>query len=76
MPANLAIDDRLLEEARKIGGKRTKRETVNDALRSVFVRVVAPSGQVPRIFHSQLNNALEPAFIMHLSAIEIRHSSI
>jgi Arc/MetJ family transcription regulator len=33
MPTNLAIDDKLLEEALKIGGHRTKRETVNEALR-------------------------------------------
>ena len=33
MPTNLAIDDRLLEEALKVGGHRTKRETVNEALR-------------------------------------------
>ena len=32
MPTNLAIDDRLLEQALKIGGKKTKRETVNAAL--------------------------------------------
>ncbi len=38
MPTNLAIDDRLLEEALRIGGKRTKRETVNDALREYIQR--------------------------------------
>jgi Arc/MetJ family transcription regulator len=32
MPTNLAIDDHLLEEAQKIGGHRTKRETVLAAL--------------------------------------------
>jgi len=32
MPTNLAIDDRLLEQAQKIGRHRTKRETVNAAL--------------------------------------------
>jgi Arc/MetJ family transcription regulator len=32
MPTNLAIDDRLLEEAQRIGRHRTKRETVNTAL--------------------------------------------
>jgi len=32
MPTNLAIDGKLLEEALRIGGKRTKRETVNEAL--------------------------------------------
>ncbi len=32
MPTNLAIDDELLREALKVGGRRTKRETVNEAL--------------------------------------------
>ena len=32
MPTNLAIDDSLLEEAQRVGGLRTKRETVNAAL--------------------------------------------
>jgi Arc/MetJ family transcription regulator len=32
MPTNLAIDDDLLEEALKLGGRRSKRETVNEAL--------------------------------------------
>lgn len=32
MPTNLAIDDRLLREAQKIGHHRTKKETVNAAL--------------------------------------------
>jgi Arc/MetJ family transcription regulator len=38
MPTNLAIDDKLLEEALKIGGKNTKRETVNDALQEYIER--------------------------------------
>ena len=32
MPTNLAIDDRLLEEAQRIGGQRTKKATVTEAL--------------------------------------------
>ncbi len=32
MPTNLAIDDRLIEEARQIGHHGTKREAVNAAL--------------------------------------------
>ena len=32
MATNLAIDDRLLEEAQRIGGQRTKKATVTDAL--------------------------------------------
>jgi hypothetical protein len=30
--ANIAIDDRLLEEAQRIGGQLTKKETVTEAL--------------------------------------------
>jgi len=29
---NLAIDDQLLSEALRVGGRRTKRDTVNEAL--------------------------------------------
>jgi Bacterial antitoxin of type II TA system, VapB len=32
MARNLAIDDRLLEEARKVGGHRTNKATVTEAL--------------------------------------------
>jgi Arc/MetJ family transcription regulator len=32
MPTNLAIDDKLLNRALKIGGHKTKKETVNEAL--------------------------------------------
>jgi Arc/MetJ family transcription regulator len=38
MPTNLAIDDQLLEQARSVGGYRTKRETVNEALREFIER--------------------------------------
>jgi Arc/MetJ family transcription regulator len=38
MPTNLAIDDKLLEDALRIGGQRTKRETVNEALREYIQR--------------------------------------
>lgn len=38
MPTNLAINDRLLEEAQKLGGHRTKRETVNEALEEYIKR--------------------------------------
>ena len=33
MPTNLAIDDRLVELAKKIGKHKTKRAAVNEALR-------------------------------------------
>jgi len=32
MPTNLALDDKLLVEAQKIGGFKTKKDTVNTAL--------------------------------------------
>ena len=38
MATNLAIDDRLIEEARRIGGKKTKRETVTEALEEYIRR--------------------------------------
>jgi Arc/MetJ family transcription regulator len=38
MATNLAIDERLLEEAKRAGGYRTKRETVNEALREFIQR--------------------------------------
>ncbi len=38
MPTNLAIDDKLLEKAVKLGGHRTKRATVNEALNEYIQR--------------------------------------
>ena len=38
MPTNLAIDDRLIEEARRIGRHRTKKETVTGALEEYIRR--------------------------------------
>jgi len=38
MPTNLAIDDDLLREALRVGGRRTKRETVNEALEEYIRR--------------------------------------
>ncbi len=38
MPSNLAIDDQLLKEAQRVGGHRTKKETVNEALREYIQR--------------------------------------
>lgn len=38
MATNLAIDDELLNEALSIGGHKTKRETVNEALREFIQR--------------------------------------
>jgi Arc/MetJ family transcription regulator len=38
MPTNLALDDRLIEEARKLGHHRTKKETVNAALEEYVKR--------------------------------------
>ena len=38
MPTNLAIDDELLEEALQLGGHRTKKATVNEALQEYIQR--------------------------------------
>ena len=38
MATNLAIDDRLLDEARKVGGHRTKKATVTEALTEYIQR--------------------------------------
>jgi Arc/MetJ family transcription regulator len=38
MPTNLAIDDRLLNEALKIGEQKTKKATVNQALTEYIQR--------------------------------------
>lgn len=38
MATNLALDDRLLQKALKIGALRTKRETVNTALKEFIER--------------------------------------
>jgi Arc/MetJ family transcription regulator len=38
MPTNLALDDDLLAEALELGGHRTKRETVNEALSEYIAR--------------------------------------
>ena len=38
MPTNLAIDDRLIEEARTIGGHKTKKNVVTEALEEYIQR--------------------------------------
>jgi Arc/MetJ family transcription regulator len=38
MPSNLAIDDKLLEEAQQIGRHKTKKETVTAALAEYIAR--------------------------------------
>jgi Arc/MetJ family transcription regulator len=38
MPTNLNIDDALLAEALRLGGHRTKRETVDEALQEYIQR--------------------------------------
>jgi Arc/MetJ family transcription regulator len=38
MATNLDLDDRLLEEARKVGGRSTKKETVTEALEEYIRR--------------------------------------
>ncbi len=38
MPTNLAIDEKLLEEALKVSGLKTKKNTVNEALKEFVQR--------------------------------------
>ncbi len=38
MPTNLAIDEKLLEEALKVSGHKTKKNTVNEALKEFIQR--------------------------------------
>jgi len=38
MATNLAIDDSLLEEARRVGGQKTKKATVTEALSEYIAR--------------------------------------
>lgn len=38
MPTNLAIDEKLLEEALRVSGLKTKKNTVNEALREFIQR--------------------------------------
>lgn len=38
MPTHLAIDDALLNEAQEVAGHRTKKDTVNEALREYVER--------------------------------------
>ena len=38
MPTNLAIDENLLKEALKVGGHKTKKNTVNEALREYIMK--------------------------------------
>lgn len=50
MPSNLAIDDRLLQRALRVGRHKTKRETVNAALREFIAR--RELRKLPEIFGS------------------------
>lgn len=45
MATNLAIDDQLLEEALRVGGHRTKKDTVNEAL-AEYIRHRKQAGMV------------------------------
>ncbi|GJL53642.1 MAG: hypothetical protein NPIRA02_07740 [Nitrospirales bacterium] len=38
MPTNLAIDDKLVDEVKRLGGHTTKRAAVNEALREYVTR--------------------------------------
>lgn len=48
MATNLALDGHLLEEALKIGGKTTKKDTVTEALREYIAR--RKQARIPDLF--------------------------
>jgi Arc/MetJ family transcription regulator len=48
MATNLAIDDALLEEALRVGGRRTKKATVTEALQEYIQR--RRQNEVTRLF--------------------------
>lgn len=48
MPTNLALDDELIDEACRLGGHRTKRQAVNEALEEYVSR--RKRKEVTRIF--------------------------
>jgi len=48
MPTNLALDDGLIDEARRLGGHRTKRQAVNEALEEYVSR--RKRAEVAKIF--------------------------
>jgi Arc/MetJ family transcription regulator len=48
MATNLAIDDDLLQEAKKVGGHRTKKATVTEALEEYIQR--RKQRQITRLF--------------------------
>ncbi len=54
MPSNLAIDDKLLNQAYKMGGFKSKKDTVNEAL-ATFIKLTKRqgllklAGMVPKI---------------------------
>lgn len=57
VPTNLEINDRLLAKARKIGGHKTKKATVNDALAEYIQR--REQRDVSRLFGTVV---FEPGF--------------
>lgn len=50
MPTNLAIDDRLIEEARRLSGHKTKKAVVNEALEEYIRR--HKQVQILDLFHT------------------------
>ena len=58
MPTNLSIDDTLLTEALRIGGRKTKKDTVNEALREYIRR--REQKKVVRLFGTVEENGYDP----------------
>ncbi len=58
MPTNLSIDDRLLNRALRIGGRKTKKDTVNEALREYVRR--REQKKVIRLFGTVEDDGYDP----------------
>ena len=50
MPTNLAIDDRLIEEARRIGHHTTKKEAADPVALDEYIRRAAKQMQILELF--------------------------
>ncbi len=58
MPTNLSIDDVLLKKALKIGGFKTKKDTVNEALEEFIRR--REQKKITRLFGTVEEDAYDP----------------
>ena len=70
MPTNLALDDKLIEEARKVGQHRTKKDAVTAALREYVkyrrqLAILALEGTMPSDCLSVGTSRVSCRFLVH-----------